>query len=115
MSELKMHVGEDFADLRRRTLDVVARAKAGEDVRENHLSFASWEALVSLMTPKRLELLRVVHHEPQANVAALTRTLGRDYKRVYEDVRTLVHAGLIEQDGTGLRAKYDRIEAAITF
>ncbi len=114
MTELKIHVGEGFAALKARTLDAVARAKAGQAVQENHLSFVSWEALIGVMTPKRLDLLRAVHQQPQPSVAALSRALQRDYKRVHEDVRALVAAGLMEQDSDGLRAGYDRIETAIT-
>lgn len=113
MRKLDIHVCETFADTKRRALAAVARAKAGETVRENHLSFASWEALAAVMTPKRLELLRLVHREPQASIAALTRALGRDYKRVHDDVEALVAAGLLSRVGNGLRADYDEIQAAI--
>jgi predicted transcriptional regulator len=43
----------------------------------------------------------------------LARVLDRDFKRVYEDVKALVDAGLLEQDADGLRAEYKRIETAI--
>jgi len=113
MSKLDIHVGDSFAETKRRALAAVARAKAGETVRESHLSFASWETLTAVMTPKRLELLRFVHRQPQASIAALTRALGRDYKRVHEDVEALVAAGLLTRGENGLRTDYDEIHAAI--
>ncbi|MBV9115923.1 MAG: hypothetical protein JOY63_01010, partial [Acetobacteraceae bacterium] len=44
---------------------------------------------------------------------ALARALDRDFKRVHEDVKALVGAGLLEQDAEGLRAEYERIETSI--
>lgn len=48
-----------------------------------------------MLTPKRLELLQVVHREPAPSVKALATRLHRDYKRVHEDVETLSGAGLL--------------------
>lgn len=113
MTKLDVHVGGTFADTKRRVLDAVARAKAGEDVGEDHVTFASWEALASVMTAKRFEMLRHLHRNPEASVAALARSLKRDYKRVHEDVEALSEAGLIERGENGLRAEYEEIRARI--
>lgn len=93
------------------------RAEAGEDVSEDHLTFDSFETLARLLTPKRLELLRTLHRHPAASVRALAQQLGRDYRRVHEDVGALAAAGLIDRDdrGTALSAPYDGIEARIAF
>lgn len=40
--------------------------------------------------------------------------VGRDYKRVHEDIELLSAAGLIERDEGQVRADYDEIRAAIT-
>ncbi len=113
MSTLHVHVGGGFAGLKRRALDAAARAKGGETVRESHLSFASWDLFAAIMTEKRLELLRHVHRHPEASIAALARALGRDYKRVHEDVQSLTEAGLIERAEGGVQAPYDEIRAAV--
>jgi predicted transcriptional regulator len=89
------------------------RAERGEDVNEDHLTFESWDALARVMTTKRFELLRHLHRNPAASVAALARSLGRDYKRVHEDVEALESAGLIERDEDGLRADYREIRTII--
>jgi hypothetical protein len=39
--------------------------------------------------------------------------LGRDYKRVHEDVEALVAAGLLDRNDAGLRADYDAIQIAM--
>jgi predicted transcriptional regulator len=46
-------------------------------------------------------------------VAALARSLGRDYKRVHADVEALATAGLIERDREGLRAEYEEIRTVV--
>jgi hypothetical protein len=47
------------------------------------------------------------------SVLALARALGRDYKRVHEDVEALVAAGLLDRNDAGLRADYDAIQIAM--
>ena len=113
MIRLDIHAGGTFADTKRRVLAAVARAKAGGDVCEDHVTFESWEALASVMTTKRFELLRHLHRQPETSIAALARSLKRDYKRVHEDVETLASAGLIERSSGGLGARYDEIHTRI--
>jgi predicted transcriptional regulator len=40
--------------------------------------------------------------------------LGRDYKRVHEDVGALSAVGLIDREGDMFRVDYDEIDARIT-
>jgi predicted transcriptional regulator len=113
---LQIHVGEGFAAAAARVVDAWRRADRGEAVAtagEHHVTFESWEGLSRVLTPKRLELLRALRRRPAASVAGLARTLGRDYKRVHEDVEALVAAGLVNRAETGLRADYDEIRATI--
>jgi predicted transcriptional regulator len=107
---LRLHVGDTLRDLNKRILDDVARFERGESVESHHLSFENWQALFNVLTPKRYELLRHVHQHPEQSIRALARALGRDYKRVHEDVKALAEAGLLEQDGESIRADYEAIE-----
>ncbi len=113
MSRLDVHVGGTFGDTKRRVLDAIARSERGEAVGEMHITFETWEALAAVMTPKRFALIRHLHRSPERSVAALARSLGRDYKRVHEDVEALVAAGLIERSEAGLSADYDVIQTRI--
>jgi predicted transcriptional regulator len=106
-----VHIGEGIDDVAGRFLDGWNRVARGEDVNEKHVSFATWETFVGVMTPKRLQLLRHVHREPARNIRVLAKALGRDYRRVHEDVEALVAAGLLERDADGLRAEYDAFRA----
>ena len=115
MSDLKIHVGDSRNAMGARFIDAWHRAERGEAVREHHLSFDSFETMTRVLTPKRLALLRHLHRQPTASVAALSRAVKRDYKRVHEDVEALAMAGLIERatDGTALSAPYETIQTII--
>ena len=111
--ELQVRVGETMDDLGARALAAWHGMGHGEDVREKHVSFANWETMIRVLSPKRLELLRHVHRDPAKNVSALARALGRNYRRVHQDVEALAAAGLLDRDKEGLRADYDAFDLAM--
>ena len=113
MSTLQIHVGGSFADAERRVADALTRHEAGEAVDEHHVTFENWQTFARVMTANRLELLRHVHRAPPRSILAVARALGRDYKRVHEDVEALVEAGLIDRDEGGLRVDYDALRIAM--
>lgn len=115
MSDIKIHVGDTMDDFAARFVSAWHRAEAGEAVCERHLSFDSFETLARVLTPKRLELLRHLHRNPAPSINALAKALGRDYRRVHEDVEALTAAGLVdrEQAGRTLTAPYDTITTRI--
>ena len=114
MASLTIHVGDGVEDMGARMLAAVERAEAGEIVSEEHLTFDSFATLAKLLTPKRLELLRYLHQHPAASIRSLSVALGRDYKRVHDDVTALVGAGLIERhDDDSLLAPFDELAARI--
>jgi predicted transcriptional regulator len=67
--------------------------------------------MLNAPAPKRLELLRAVHDSPARSVKALAERLGRDYKRVHEDVETLTASGLLLCENGNVTAPYDTITA----
>jgi predicted transcriptional regulator len=110
--ELQIHVGDSFDTMSRRVIDAWHRAERGEITPANperHVGFESFEAFARVMTPRRLELLRHVHRQPARSIRALALALGRDYRRVHEDVETLVEGGLLDRDATGLHADYETV------
>jgi predicted transcriptional regulator len=109
-STAKLYIGTTLQEDVRRFSDSWKRAKRGETVHEDIVSFENWQALFNVLTPKRYELLQHVHKHPEQSIRALARALGRDYKRVHEDVKALSGAGLLEQDDDGIRADYEAIE-----
>lgn len=69
--------------------------------------------MLGALTPKRLELLRHVHRQPARSVKALADQLGRDYKRVYEDVEMLTASGLLSREDGSISAPFDAISAEL--
>ena len=114
MSEdMKIVVGGTAEDDAAAFLDAIERADRGEHVHERVLSFQSWEGLASVMTGERYRLLRHLHAHPEPSVSALARSLGRQYRRVHEDVRVLEGAGLVARDEGSVWTTADAIQAEI--
>ena len=110
----QIFVGGNLRDAASRVGEAWRRAERGEAAEaEDNVTFTSWSALASVMTEKRYELLRHLHRLPTPSIRALARDLGRDFKRVHEDVTALEAIGLIEREDGMLRADYDEIRAAI--
>lgn len=110
---INLHVGS-VEDMGKRFISAWHALEQGNSVDETHLTFLDLETMVSTLSPKRLALLRHVRHHPAENVAALAKSLERDYKRVHEDVATLVHAGLLERDTQGIRAPFDTVHTEVS-
>ncbi len=83
----------------------------GEPV--DSLYFQSLETLLGVLSPRRLDLLRVLHESGPSSVRALARKLNRDYKNVHQDVTLLEKVGLVQRKGEKVHAPWDRIIAEI--
>ena len=69
--------------------------------------------MTRVLTGKRMEMLRHLRRHPAPSVLALARSLGRDYRRVHDDVEALAGAGLIEKDDRGVRTEFDVLHTDI--
>ena len=74
---------------------VKGRAEHGRPFHVRHLAFESWDAIVRVMTGKRMELLHDVRRHKVSSVRAPAKALGRDYSNVHADVQALTAAGLL--------------------
>lgn len=113
---IQVHVGENLNTIGERVVGAWRRAERGALTGRNaeiHIGFETWETLVRTLTPKRLEMLRHLHRRPAKSIRALAEALGRDYRRVHEDVEALHAAGLLDRDETGLRADYDAFDVSM--
>lgn len=63
--------------------------------------FESPAALFRLLTPKRWELLQSLQDAGPCGVRELSRLLGRDVRRVHDDLSALLDAGLVEKTDDG--------------
>lgn len=111
--KVNLHVGS-IDEMGKRFVSAWHRLEQGKQVDETHLTFFNLEAMLATLSPKRLALLRQIHRQPVSTVAELARILGRDYKRVHEDVVSLVEAGLLERDKDGIRTPYDKVQATVS-
>lgn len=79
--------------------------------------FTSFEAFRKALTPKRLELLRLIKTEQPSSTNELARIAKRDIKNVVDDLKYLEHMGLIERAEENRRARpivgYSRIDLEI--
>jgi len=115
---LQVHIGDNLDDMGRRFVDAWHRAERGELTERNaerHVGFEDFETFSRALTPRRLELLRYVRHHSCRSIRALAIALGRDYRRVHEDVETLVKTGLLDRDERGLHADYDSVRMETSF
>ena len=89
------------------------RALAGEPLGA-FISFASVELLWKVVTPKRLDILRVLAGAGPLSIREVARRLHRDVKAVHGDVRRLIDAGIVEETPSGVRFGYDAVRVDFT-
>jgi len=85
-------------DALREAAETMKRVAEGKKVspKGHRLFFTSPEALRRFLTPKRLELIRLVRKRRPSSINQLAALARRDFKRVYEDIMSLSEAGLVD-------------------
>ena len=114
MNKQHIHVGvEDTNRGFERFVETWVRAEKGQITEtEVHLNFQDLRMLLSILTPRRLEVLQTLRQQSLPSVRALSKKLGRDYKNVYTDVQALESVGLLERTEEGaLQVLWDVIDA----
>ena len=75
-------------------------------------TFSSPAQLFSVLSPKRWELIEHLQKLGPSSIRALARSLGRDVKRVHEDVVALADWGIIDRTDDGkIEVPFDVIHA----
>ncbi len=117
MSKQHIHIGIEDKDRGfERFIKAWNKAEAGEmEQTEVHLNFEDFSMLVSVLTPKRLELLKLLRQNGPLSIRALAKQLRRDYKNVHSDASTLEDVELIQRNESGLLiAPWDVIDAHLS-
>lgn len=93
------------------TLADAMKAAAGHaaPLSECSLSFPSWETMHKVLTPKRLEIVKVMTGQGPLTMREVARRVGRDFKAVHADLDTLMNSGVIDRADGGVVFPYDRI------
>lgn len=114
MTKQHIHIGvEESGQSYERFIDAWHRAEAGDLTQpEIHLNFGNLRMLMSVLTPRRLEALKVLRRDGPLSVRALSIRLERDYKNVHVDIRALEDVGLVNRTAEGtFLAPWDVIDA----
>ena len=116
MSKQHIHIGvEDAEQGYKRFIDTWHNAEIDtRDQTEIHLNFENFPMLISVLTPRRLELMKVLRQQGPLSIRALSKQLKRDYKNVHTDVVSLESVGLIQRSEKGLLlVPWDVIDAHV--
>ena len=89
---------KSLEDVGRETAEVMRSLESGKKVapKSHEVVFSDFVALRSFLTPKRLELIRLIRKHAPSSIAQLARLAKRDFARVYQDVRVLSEAGIVD-------------------
>jgi predicted transcriptional regulator len=82
---------------------VVGQIEAGKRVaaQPEWLYFSNVREMGKVLTPKRLELLKIIRDHHPESIRALALLTGRHVKNVAEDLGLLVSLGLVEMEARG--------------
>src|SRR5574341_1334135 len=89
---------KSLEDVGKETIEVMRAIESGKKIaaKPHEVVFSDFMALRSFLTPKRLELIRLIRKHAPSSIAELARFAKRDFARVYQDVQTLSEAGIID-------------------
>ena len=65
------------------------------------VTFSSAAQMAAVFTAKRFELISMLQKTGPSSIRGLTRALGRDVRRVHDDVAVLIDWFIIERNETG--------------
>ena len=102
MSKLVITVGETVETANQRLFENVRRAKAGEPVEvDTRINFADAKTMFAMLNGNRFDVLAFVADQHPKSINAIATGLSRGYRRVHEDVQTLLDLGLIDRQDDG--------------
>jgi predicted transcriptional regulator len=121
IKELKLYI-EDTGRFKKKIkeeLRAIDKGKA-KKLREDSISFQSLDQLRKFLTPKRLELLRVIRHKRPKSIYGLANLVKRTPENVNTDVKFLEQLGFVEtkkikevREKVVPKVTFDKIEVEI--
>ncbi|MBI2090222.1 MAG: hypothetical protein HYT78_16035 [Deltaproteobacteria bacterium] len=89
---------KSLEDVGSEMIHVMRALESGKSVtpKRHEIVFTDFAALRSFLTPKRLELIRLIRKHTPNSISQLARLAKRDFARVYQDVKVLSEAGIID-------------------
>lgn len=77
------------------------------------ITFASYDLLWRVLTPRRLGILEAMAGQGPLPIRAVARRVGRDVKAVHGDVHALLDAGLLEGRADGVAFPYREVRVDV--
>ena len=87
----------------------LAALKSGKAEPSAGLSFASYEDMHRVLSPRRLQVIRAMAGAGTLTYREVARRVGRDFKAVHTDLTALVTAGLIDRETDGVLFAYESL------
>ncbi|CAM2773562.1 hypothetical protein JHFBIEKO_3271 [Methylobacterium mesophilicum] len=114
---VKIVIGGSAEDLGRRFIERWKQVEAGDlTPAEPVLIFKDLKTFKSVISDQRVALLEALFKSGSArSIRALAKTLDRDYRRVHDDVRALIDAGLIRQEDMTLWPAVKEVRLSLSF
>jgi len=115
--EVKIVIGGSAEHMGRRFIERWKQAEAGDlTPAEPVLIFKDLKTFKSVISDQRVALLEALFKSGSArSIRALAKSLDRDYRRVHDDVRTLIDAGLIRQEDMTLWPAVKEVRLSLSF
>lgn len=113
--KIKIEVGS-VDQSARRFAETWRRIERGEKVHSQALlTFEDLETLLRVLTPTRWALLRFLRRSGPMSIRALAKSLARDYKNVYTDVKEMEGVGLVSKVENGkVKVPWDTVVAEVS-
>jgi predicted transcriptional regulator len=90
--------------------DFATAWKTGKGDATARIGFETWELMHKVLSPKRLDIIRVMAGAGPLSIREIARRVGRDFKGVHSDATLLVETGVVDKDERGrLIFPYDKI------
>ena len=87
--------------------------ESGENAGE-YLTFESSSGFFEVFNARRWDIIVKLQTSGKTSIRALAKDVGRDMRRVHDDVKFLISHGIIEQDEKGVCVPYGTIHAEFT-
>ena len=88
---------------------IVDAMKSNQAETSAGLSFASYAEMHRILSPKRLDIIRVMAGQTALSYREVARRVGRDFKGVHTDLTALITAGVVDRQSDGVVFPYETI------
>ena len=102
------------SDARKAAADRFSEAWENAEYSGEYLTFTSPAGFFEVLNARRWDLVVKLQALGKTSIRALAKQVGRDVRRVHDDVKLLMTHGIIEQDDSGVCVPYDTIHADFT-